>query len=345
MSAGAIIPGDARMLPLPGLLGEGSAPAKPLDAKATAPVSGVAASVVETPQKAVFSGQSVLSAGELFRQTAATLRLPVDSLSVTLLAFSRFFSLSPSQTLITALRREVLTASDSLPRSAAEKAVFEAKAMAAAAAADKGITLSPEALERYARFLEAPAFIDDGESSGKNAFAWGGDGKKNSRNREEVPEKEELQAIAEEEASEDGLLDFMNSIPGKNGQYWVVFPFNIKVRGIELKVILRILNGGPFSGGEKEHVIVDIAGSKRQYRCFLEKASGKLRADIRVYPELSPKALKLLSKKAESFLGAGNAFAGNSFEFEEILVRNGEEIPSWAGILLEEYLLSIDKEV
>ena len=251
----------------------------------------------------------------------------------------------PSQALIATLRREILTASDSSPKSAAEKAAFEAKAMAAVAAADKGVTLSPETLERYARFLEAPVFKDDGESGGKNAFNGGGSGKKNPQEREEVPDKEELRAIAGEEAKNDGFLDIMNSIPGKNGQYWAVFPFNIKVGGTELKVFLRILKGEPLLTGENEHVIVDIAGPRRQYRCFLGKTSGKLRADIRVYPELSPKALKQFSKKAKSFLGEGSALVGNSLVFEEILVKNGDGVPSWAEILLAEPLLSIDKEV
>ena len=350
MSAGAIIPGDVRTVPLPGPLGEGSAQTKPLADKAaptasTSVPSGASAYGGDLPPKAVLSGQNVLSAGELFKQTAATLKLPVDSLSVTLLAFSRFFSLPPSQALIATLRREILTASDSSPKSAAEKAAFEAKAMAAVAAADKGVTLSPETLERYARFLEAPVFKDDGESGGKNAFNGGGSGKKNPQEREEVPDKEELRAIAGEEAKNDGFLDIMNSIPGKNGQYWAVFPFNIKVGGTELKVFLRVLKGEPLLTGENEHVIVDIAGPRRQYRCFLGKTSGKLRADIRVYPELSPKALKQFSKKAKSFLGEGSALVGNSLVFEEILVKNGDGVPSWAEILLAEPLLSIDKEV
>ena len=209
--------------------------------------------------------------------------------------------------------------------------------MAAAAAADKGVALSPEVLERYARFLDPPAFVEDGEPGGKDAFDGGGDGKKNQKNREDAPDKEELRAIAEEEAKKDGLLDFLNSIPGKNGQYWIVYPFCINVRGIELKVFVRILEREPFLTCQNEQLLVDIVSPKRQYRCFLKKSSGRLQADIRVYPEVSPKALKLLSKNAERFLG--------NVEFEDILVRNGEGAPSWAEAWLAEYLPYIDKEV
>ena len=334
-----IIPGDARLpSPVP-TMGGGLTPATPLADKAA--MTGGNPPAGFSPKAAFFS-QNTVSAGELFKQTAAALKLPADTLNVTLLALSRFFSLPPSQALMTALRRDVLASSDSSPQTAAEKAALEAKAMAAAAALDKGVTLSPEALERYARYLESPSFTEDGEAGGKNAF--GGDGKKNPQDREEVPDKDELRAIAEEEAEKDSLLDFLNALPGKNGQYWAIFPFSITVRGAELRVFLRVLKGTPFFAGENEQLIVDIAAPKRQYRCFVKKGNGKLRADIRVYPEVTAKALKSLSKKAGGFLAGAGALAGN-MEFEEIVVKNGEETPSWAENWCAECLPSIDKEV
>jgi len=337
----AIIPGDARTVPSPVPIGEGPTPAT-LQADKAAVAGGKTPAGLPPQKPAVFS-QGTLSAGELFKQAVVALRLPADTLNVTLLALSRFFSLPPNQTLMAALRREVLASSDSSPQTAAEKAALEAKAMAVAAAFDKGVALSPEALERYARFLNSPGFSE--EAGGKEAFAGSGGGKKDSQDREEVPDKDELQAIAEEEAKKDSLLDFLNAIPGKNGQYWAVFPFTIKVRGMELRVFLRILKGEPFSAGENEHLIVDIAASKRQYRCFLKKNNGKLRADIWVYPEVSPQALKSLSRTAERFLVEGSAVAGNPLEFEEIVVRNGEGVPSWAENWYAECLPSIDKKV
>jgi len=342
VSAGAILPGDVRPLPPPFPSGEGSTPAKPQADKA---VTGEKPPAGFAPQKAALFGRTSVAAGEFFKQAAVTLKLPADALSVTLLAFSRFFSLTPSQTLMAALRREVLSSHDASPQTTAEKAAFEAKAMAAAAAVDKGVALSPEALERYARFLDSPVFPEEGETGEKNAFADSGNGKKNPQDREDAPNEDELRAIAEEEAANDSLLDFLNAIPGKNGHYWAVFPFTINVRGITLKCFLRTVKGQSFSAGENEHVIVDIAGSKRHYRCFLKKNNGKLRANIRVYPEVPQRTLKSLSKKAGHFFAETSALTGETLEFEEIVVRNGEEAPSWVQDWCAEYLLSINKEV
>jgi len=346
VDAAAITPSSAGAAAPPGL--KGSAPPPPNSLPAGN------ASAASAPQHAAVFGRGGISAGDLFRQTAAALNLPADPLNIAILAISRFFSLTPSHASMTALRREVLASStNSSPQTAAEKAALEAKALAAAAAFDKGVALTPEALERYARFFAAPASAEDPgkpadkpadkqpedprEASGENAASggggFGGSGGKNSQDREELPQKDDLRIMAEEEAAQDDLLDLLNSIPGKNGQYWVVFPFNITVRGTELKVFIRILKGKDFLPGGSEYLIVDIAGSKRQYRCFLKKNSGKIRADIEVYPGLPPKALRALAKKAENFL-----------PFEEVLARNGEGAPSWAENWCAESLPAVNEE-
>ena len=296
---------------------------------------------------------------EFFSQTATALGLPVDRLSITLLAILRFFSLPLNQAAL--LRREFLAthkSGASLPASAAsaasgasgltkEKALLEIKALVLTAAFDKGVILSSEALERYSRLLASPVFTEDfaedhaehGENETTDGGAMSGRGGKDSKtDHDEVPDREELQAIAEKEAKEDRLLDFLNVLPGKNGQYWVVFPFKITVKGTELKVFIRLLNKEDYFKEKNENLIVDIAGPRRQYRCFLKKNSGKLRADIRVFPKLAEKALKLLTKKAESFLGEISAF-------EEILVRNEDEASTWVEDLYAEYLPSINEEV
>ena len=269
------------------------------------------------------------SAREVFRQAAVNLGLPQDSLSAALLVFARYFSLPIKPALIGQLRREILnTGKTSSPETAAGKAALDSEAMAAVIASDKGVTLSPEALARYASFLLPPVKNDDEEEP---------------NDREELPEPEELKAIIEEQEQKDDFLGLLNSIPGKNGQYWMVFPFSIKVRGTELNVFIRLLKKEYQYIGEGEDLIVDVSGPKRQWRCFLKKSFGiscqaSIRADIRVYPECSPKGLLFLQKEAESFLG--------SFEiFDEILVRNGDKMPSWVEDLSEICLPSIDEDV
>ena len=168
-----------------------------------------------------------------------------------------------------------------------------------------------------------------------------------------MPEAEEIRAIAEEQAGKEDLLEYLNFLPGKNGQYWMVFPFKIRIRGTELTVFIRILkreqlySGGQsssrFFSGDGEQIIADIASPKRQWRFFLGKTKGEFRADIRVFPAVHEKTLKVIEKKAKKFLGEGSFM--NSKGFTEIAVQNGEEFPSWAEDLCSESLPSFNKEV
>jgi len=298
------------------------------------------------------AGKVILPREQLLKQTAAALGLPVDTLSITLLAFSRLFSFNLSPAFLSALRRDFLAqGKSSSPESAGDKAALEANVLGLIAALDKGVTLSPEALEQYARFLLPPAITgktdtkeedDCPPKEGTAVPAAKGSAKGSSTDREAAPGEIEVQAIAEEQAKKHTLLDFLNSLPGKNGQFWTVFPLKINVRGTELQVFIRILKREIFSAVESEYVIADIAGPKRQWRCFLGKKAGKIRADIRVFPEMSPRALAVLAKEAKRFLEGA---AGNSPGFEEIQVRNGEEAPSWMEDLAAECLPSIDKEI
>jgi hypothetical protein len=278
-------------------------------------------------------------AKELFAKTAANMGFPKDALSAALIAFARYFSISLNPALLKALRREILASGkSSSPESPPEKTALEADALSALIADDKGVILSPQALEHYARFLSSP---------GGNRFQ---PDKGEDHDREECPDAEELRVLVEEQGQNDDTLSFLNNLPGKNGQRWLVFPFSISVRGIEFQVFLRLLkkepvssvNGAPLEDG---HLIVDISSPKRQWRCFLKKAGEKLSADLRVYPRQPPGALKKLQKEAERILGEGRGFFGSFKGFGEILLQNGEETPSWAEDLYAESLPSIDEEI
>jgi len=168
---------------------------------------------------------------------------------------------------------------------------------------------------------------------------------KRDQDREECPSAEELRILIEEQGQNDDTLSFLNNLPGKNGQRWLVFPFNVKVKGIELKVFIRLLRKEPASSGDNEEIIVDISSPKRQWRCFLIKADEKFLADIRVYPQQSPGSLKLLQKEAEKMLEKAKGLFGDFNGFGEVLVRNGEETPSWAEDLCTESLPYIDEEI
>jgi hypothetical protein len=279
---GAIVPAEAGVQALPesaqGAKGGAQGVAQnaaPAPIPAAPPQGGTGAGA--------FPAGSVL-AGEVFRQSAAALQLPADSLSTALLAFSRFFSLPPSKALFTALRRETLD----LPKmpfsstpSTTSAATLEARAMAAAAAFDKGVALTGEALERYARFLAPPSFPaegddpaqgrQDGEKEAPTGGGGSGDtGEKKRRDREKAPLSEELSALAEEQAKEK-KLDFLNRIPGKNGQYWAVFPFDITVKGMVLKVFFAGTEGRSVFVRRKRAVNCRYCRSKKAVSLFSEK--------------------------------------------------------------------------
>jgi len=275
-----------------------------------------------------------ISAKELFIKTAANMGFPKDALSVTLLAFTRYFSISLSSSLIKTLRREILASGkSSSPETPAEKTALEAEALSTLIADDKGIVLSPEALKHYAHYLSFPE---------ENTIQ---PDEREDQGREESPSAEELRILIEEQGQNDDTLSFLNNLPGKNGQHWLVFPFSVKVKGIELKVFIRLLRKEPASLGGNEEIIVDISGPKRQWRCFLSKADEKFLADIRVYPQQRLKALKLLQKEAEKMLEKAEGLFGDFRGFDEVLVRNGEETLSWAEDLCAESLPSIDEEI
>jgi len=281
-----------------------------------------------------FPTGKTISARELFIKAAANLGFPKDALSVALLAFARYFSISLTPALMKTLRREILASGKlSSPENPAEKAAMEADVLSALIADDKGVILSPEALEHYARFMSFPeekATLPDKE--------WDHD-------REECPSAEELRILIEEQGQNDDTLSFLNNLPGKNGQRWLVFPFIISVRGIEFRVFLRLLKKEPVSSGEDGQLVVDISGPKRQWRCFLKKAGEKFLADLLVYPRQRPEALKKLQKEAEQILGEGRGLFGSFKGFDEILLRNGEEASSWAEDLCSESLPYIDEEI
>ena len=179
------------------------------------------------PEKAVTPGGKTVFARDIFKQTAAALGFPKDPLSIAILAFTRFFSLSPG--LLGTLRREILSMHKTpSPFDTKGKAALEAETLAQVIAKDKGAVLSPETLERYARFLMPPGSEDTNEQeSGKEKGKEETPGR-DTKPREEVPAADELQAMAGEQAEQDesttmswwpllGLLALIGAIIASGG--------------------------------------------------------------------------------------------------------------------------------
>jgi hypothetical protein len=251
---------------------------------------------------------------ELYKQAAALLGLPQDTLGFALISAIRYFSLSPDAALLTRLRGDLLASgAASAPKTSREKAAMEAKALSVAAAADKGLCLSPEALEEYASAMDPGVWFSGGGERERQGPPEDGD----PPDREETPEGEELEKLyaktsrTGERGGKEELLSWLNRLPGKNGQGWIVFPFKIKVRGVELRVSVRLLIkeclfrvSGRDAG--QDCLIVDIEGSAQNWRFILDRSSeGKSVMDITVYPGQAGD-INVLKREAEKFFGGSN---------------------------------------
>ena len=277
----------------------------------------------------------VLTGGEVFKSAVASLGLPQDVLSITLLTFARLFSLTPGPDLLASLRKEILASGSSSPKTAKEKAVLEAKTLAAVAASDKGVSLSRESLEAYAGISDNGDFTREHKRrEERHHFFW-------QKDEIETGDLQELFEDSGQNGQAGDLFNLLNRIPGKNGQRWIVWPFDFSAEGTELKVLVRLLIKEPRSntiaGGGL--LIADITGPNRNWHFFLNKSdTGKLEVEITVLPGLAPKDLKALKKETEGFFGSLAAEI-------EISIRNGEDVPSLVEELGYEALPSINEEV
>jgi hypothetical protein len=220
---------------------------------------------------------------------ARALGLPRDALSAALLPFAHSFLLPLESTPLLKLRRQVLSA----------KTRREAAALGAAAAAAKGLELSPPALRQYA------AAIDPGLVFGERGTVPAED-----RERREAPAEQphagELRKKAAALAEENPLLNTLNRLPTADGRYWMVFPFTFSAGGTGFAVSVRVLlaDKTPGAAGTVERLAVDIMGEKRRWLVTLDKP-GRAGAETRLQtePPLGKAAFRGLAAELEAALG------------------------------------------
>jgi hypothetical protein len=251
----------------------------------------------------------------------------------------------------------------------------EARALAAASSAFKGIRLSPEALNEYARLLtekaagpgapasKAPDRADPPEgqfpNEGRGNPGAGGRNSSGSQKRERQahkarkhPRVEELRELFADfmriddsgKSESHGLLSFLNRIPGKDGQRWIVWPFNLTINGTDLHVLVRLLIKEPLSletgrlilDARQENPALDV---KTSWRFILDRGTrGELKADVSVFPPAAnPEALK---KEAAGLF----ADLGLSLEMSYSPPDSGGLVP-FASLLSGEVLPYVNKKV
>jgi hypothetical protein len=243
-----------------------------------------------------------------FKDLALSLGLPHDKLSSFLLSFIPLFSLPLDTKLIQRLRQEVLSLK--IP----EKANLDrirSGALAATAAAGKGLTLSTEALEKYAAVIAGED--TDGGGTGHGAGRQDGGSQTNGkRHSEDGPSPEQLRDMVEKIEGRSPLLNILNKIPGKDGRRWINLPFSFSSGGVDFRVSLRLLlfNTNAILW-EAECLALDIATESRRWSFTLENAGeggGTLReipvfarAVVRIHPP--PKQPAALERSLRELLG------------------------------------------
>jgi hypothetical protein len=285
------------------------------------PVKDTAAKTppLQTPKPPVSS-----AAPRSISSLIAAAGLPADKLSASIISFARFFSLPLKPELMAAIRRQAFSLpsaeADSLKQAAADvsqPAVAakprEAFSLAAAAAESKGVELQSKALESFAEAID-PEWQERHDSGGQN---------RRQQNRKQHEQKDEsepskpnpisalrLEKMALEYAEKNPLLSMLNRLPDKNGQRWIVLPFDFCEDGRNFRVSMRVLL-------EAEHVNKNVLSnrsvfmpldifktgiSEKRFSFALEAANNKIsRVSIFVQPDF-PSSVHSLFKREISVL-------------------------------------------
>ncbi|MCL2196649.1 MAG: hypothetical protein FWB77_03435 [Treponema sp.] len=276
-------------------------------------------------QPSAQAGKSSASAPVNVPRSAAQLvsaaGLPSDKLSVSIISFARFFSLPLKPQVLADIRRQAFLQPAPLSQSAAQSTsqaasqtaaaqpntnlssaqlslanqsaagakTREALSLSAAAAESKGVELTGKGLESYNEAVDPDSRRHDGERQRRER-------EKNEKDEKQVLKSGEITAQSVKEKvfeymEQNPLLEILNRLPGKNGQRWIVLPFDFTEDGKLYKVSMRVLlNDEKISNGAA-CLALDIS-SENNRRLFVMESAGGKPAKVFVYyqPELPPKA-------------------------------------------------------
>ena len=200
---------------------------------------------------------------------SASLGLPQDKLSSSIISFARFFSLPLKPQLLADLRRYALAppsqnanqssatanaAGDTNASLTTEK-TRQAFSLSAAAAESKGVELSPKGLESYAEAVDPESRRQDGDRQRRRRnreqdehaekTSLKSEGVKKSQYGENSSSQlfsaDGLKKISLESAEQNPLLEILNRLPCKNGQRWIVLPFDFIENDKKFNVSMRVL--------------------------------------------------------------------------------------------------------
>jgi hypothetical protein len=159
---------------------------------------------------------------------------------------------------------------------------------------------------------------------------------------------------------QNSLISLMNSLPGKNGRRWMVFPFSFEEGVRKFEVTMRILltpeGTAGNSGFRVERMALEIAGENRglnpspsRWLFIAENPPGtsgaassgeKLRLNGSFWPEAaaektSVRVIQAMEKELAGLLG---------IEAGQVQIREGEEYSPFAPDSRDEALPSVNEE-
>ncbi|MCL2809733.1 MAG: hypothetical protein FWD24_06675 [Treponema sp.] len=215
--------------------------------------------VASKAQSSAQTSKPSLSAAQNIPRTAASLisaaGLPADKLSSSIVSFLRFFSLPLKPQMLADMRRNVFAKQSAQTTQQSNQTVNhsdsqntltttkffdtpkgrEVLALVAAASESKGVELSPKGLESYAHAVD-PDSRQNGEGRKQNK-----EKKEKDSEQTEFISAEVIKKKVFDYLDENPLIDILNKLPCKNGQRWIVLPFDFSNDGKEYKVSMRIL--------------------------------------------------------------------------------------------------------
>lgn len=178
---------------------------------------------------------------------AVSAGLPSDKLSASIISTARFFSLPLKPQFLAAVRRQAFSADVKQtensqagikqPVSHNDTKNKRAFVLAACAAESKSAELLPKGLEAYAEAVD-PGWKKRHEEEKQR------DKNKNEESsalKHASVNPSDLKQLALDSSEKNPLLYMLNRLPGKNGQRWLVLPFDFSQDGKHLRVSLRIL--------------------------------------------------------------------------------------------------------
>jgi len=310
-------------------------------------------------------------------QLASAAGLPSNKLSASIISFARFFSLPLKPQVLADIRRQVIMqtaspaqstaqtasqiASQTAPQTAPQSAYLsgaasspanqsaaglkncEAISLCAAAAESKGTELNAKGLESYAEAVDPDSRRQDGGRQRRES-------NKNEQDEKACLKSGEITAQGVKEKAfeylqENPLLEILNRLPGKNGQRWIVLPFDFTEGDKLIKVSMRILINDVKISNSAAFMVLDILtmnseqdkGVNNSRQVFIIESVNDKPVKITAYhqPELPQKAHRQLIKDLSALLEIPD---------ERVFIKKSEEsFPFESGH--GEELISIDEAV